>query len=126
MFSNIGRQKMHHKLLYLVSFLVLLGCAGVPKVSDMEIQEAMKLKRDPAHGKLIYEKECVFCHREKGEGGGVAVGKLERAQSKRDEDLYRSIKEGAGTWMPAFSKMTAEDTMDVIQYIRELFLQKGG
>ena len=116
---------MNRKVFYLVSLVAIVGCASVPKVTDTEIQSAMKLKGDPVQGKIIYEKECVFCHREKGEGGGVAVGMLERSMSKKDEDLYKGIKDGAGTWMPAFSKMTPQDTVNVISYIRGLFPQKG-
>jgi mono/diheme cytochrome c family protein len=112
---------MNHKFLYLLPLLAVLGCSTIPKVTNMEIQEAMKLTPDLANGKMFYEKECIFCHREKGEGGGVAAGTLERSLSKRDEDLYRTIKEGAGSWMPAFSKMMAKDTVDVIHYIRSLF-----
>jgi mono/diheme cytochrome c family protein len=112
---------MNRKIFYLVSLAAIVGCASVPKVSDSEIQSAMQLKGDPAKGKILYEKECVFCHREKGEGGGVAAGALARSTSQRDEDLYRIIKEGAGTWMPAFSKLPPEDTVNVIQYIRTLF-----
>ena len=100
------------------------GCAGIPRVTDTEIQEAMKLKGDIVAGKAVYEKECIYCHREKGEGGGTAVGTIERSISKRDEDIYRAIKEGIGYWMPAFSKMTEKDTVDVIAYIRSLFEEK--
>ena len=86
---------MNHKVIYLLPLLAILGCATIPRVTDMEIQEAMKLKRDPANGKIVYEKGCIFCHRERGEGGGVAAETLERSMSKRDEDLYKAIKEGA-------------------------------
>jgi mono/diheme cytochrome c family protein len=116
---------MNRKILYLAPLMAVLGCASVPVVSETEIQDAFKLKGDPAQGKIFYEKECIFCHREKGEGGGVAVGVLERSMSERDQDLYRSIKQGKGTWMPAFSKMTPQDTVNVISYIRGLFPQKG-
>jgi len=109
----------------IVSILILLalfGCAGIPRVSDTEIQEAMRLKGDPLAGKVVYERQCIYCHREKGEGGGVAVGTIERSMPKRDEDIYRAIKEGAGYWMPAFPRMSVKDTVDVITYIRSLFL----
>ncbi|MBI3753734.1 MAG: cytochrome c [Deltaproteobacteria bacterium] len=112
---------MRYRGICLLFLLVIFGCAAIPKVADTEIQEAMRLTGVPAAGKVVYEKNCIYCHREKGEGGGVAVGTLERAMPKRDEDLYRAVKEGKGDWMPAFSKMTPKDTMDVIAYMRSLF-----
>jgi mono/diheme cytochrome c family protein len=113
---------MRDTLLWLVlPILVVWGCATIPVVPETEIQEAMKLERNTARGKTLYEHECLSCHREKGQGGGVAVGALQRAMPKRDEDLYRSIKTGVGSWMPAFSKMTPKETVDVIAYIRSLF-----
>ena len=115
---------MNYKVIYLLVLLAIFGCASIPRVTDIEIQEAMRLKRDPANGKTVYERECIFCHREKGEGGGVAMGTLERSMSKRDEDLYKAIKEGMGNWMPPFSRMTEKDTMDVIEYIRDLLAGK--
>ncbi|MBI5682724.1 MAG: cytochrome c [Deltaproteobacteria bacterium] len=100
--------------------LAIWGCATIPRVTDTELHEAMKLTGDPAAGKAVYEKNCIYCHREKGEGGGVAGGTLEKSMPKRDEDLYRSIKQGMGDWMPAFSKLSAKETVDVIAYVREL------
>ncbi|MBI3398880.1 MAG: cytochrome c [Deltaproteobacteria bacterium] len=100
--------------------LAIWGCATIPRVTDMEIQEAMKITGDPAVGRVVYEKNCIYCHREKGEGGGIASGTLEKSMSKRDEDLYRSIKQGMETWMPAFPKLSAKETVDVIAYVREL------
>jgi len=115
---------MRDKLLWLMPLLLVWGCATIPLVSDTEVQDAMKLERNQAQGKDLYEHACIFCHRTKGEGGGVAVGTLERAMAKRDEDLYRAIKTGKGSWMPAFSKMTPKETVDVITYIRSLFLEQ--
>jgi mono/diheme cytochrome c family protein len=112
---------MRAKLFWLVPICLVWGCATIPSIPDSEIQDAMKLERDTAHGKTLYEHECLFCHRENGEGGGVATGALARAMAKQDEDLYRSIKTGVGSWMPAFSKMTPKETVDVIAYIRSLF-----
>lgn len=116
---------MRYKLLWLVPLFAAWGCATTPVIPDTEIQEAMKLERDQARGNDLYEHACIFCHRTKGEGGGVAVGTLERAMAKRDEDLYRSIKTGMGSWMPAFSKMTPQETVDVIAYIRSLFPERS-
>jgi mono/diheme cytochrome c family protein len=112
---------MRDKLLWLAPVFLVWACATIPSLPDSEIRDAMTRERDAAHGKILYEHECISCHREHGEGGGVAAGVLQRAMPKKDEYLYRSIKTGVGSWMPAFSKMTPQDTVDVIAYIRSLF-----
>ena len=112
---------MTKRLLWLAPLFVVSACASVPVVPETEIQDAMKLEPDTARGKTLYEHSCISCHRNQGEGGGVAVGALQRAVPKRNEDLYRSVKTGVGSWMPAFSAMTPQETVDVIAYIRSLF-----
>ncbi|MBI2554298.1 MAG: c-type cytochrome, partial [Candidatus Rokubacteria bacterium] len=91
---------------------------------------------DPAQGKVIYEKKCVLCHGEKGDGNGPAGPlldprprdftkgkyKIRTSASGRlptDADLLRVISEGMpGTSMPAWKVLSEKERRDLVAYVK--------
>ncbi|MFZ1058674.1 MAG: c-type cytochrome [Candidatus Rokuibacteriota bacterium] len=92
--------------------------------------------RDPAQGKLIYEKKCLLCHGEKGDGNGPAAPlldprprdftkgkyKIRTSASGRlptDADLFRLVSEGMpGTSMPGWKVLPEKDRRDLVAYLK--------
>ncbi len=93
---------------------------------------------DADHGTEIYEKRCMGCHGEEGEGDGPAAERLNppprdfsSGQYKikttafddmvpNDDDLLRMVRDGMpGTAMPGWGDILSEQDMwDVIAYIK--------
>jgi cytochrome c oxidase cbb3-type subunit I/II len=89
-----------------------------------------------AYGKEVYERRCIGCHGEKGDGNGPAATFLFRTRPRNftagvfkfrltqkpiptDGDLLRTITRGVrGTAMPAWYELPLTDRLAVIQYIK--------
>lgn len=90
-------------------------------------------------GREVYDKYCVGCHGEYGDGKGPAAQRLEtqprdfrrgvykfRSTTSdslpMEKDLYRTITRGlAGVSMPAFPLMPHADKLAVIEYIKTFY-----
>lgn len=90
------------------------------------------------HGKQVYLRRCAGCHGEKGDGNGPAARFLNpkprdftsgtfkfRSTSggadslPSDEDLFITVSHGLwGTAMPPWYEISAQERLDVIQYIK--------
>ncbi len=84
----------------------------------------------------LYERHCIACHGEKGDGDGPAayllspkprdftsgVYKFRSTPSgspPTDQDLLRTLKHGInGTSMPAWDRLSEKELTDVIQYVK--------
>jgi cytochrome c oxidase cbb3-type subunit I/II len=89
-----------------------------------------------AHGKEVYERRCLGCHGEKGDGNGPAATflylqrprnfnnavfkfRLTKESIPTDGDLLRTISRGVrGTAMPPWYDLPLNDRLAVIQYIK--------
>jgi cytochrome c oxidase cbb3-type subunit I/II len=89
-----------------------------------------------AYGKEVYERRCIGCHGEKGDGNGPAATflfnqrprnfsagvfkfRLSQKPVPTDGDLLRTITRGVrGTAMPAWYELPINDRLAVIQYIK--------
>jgi cytochrome c oxidase cbb3-type subunit I/II len=89
-----------------------------------------------AHGKEVYERRCIGCHGEKGDGNGPAATfmydhrprnftlgvfkfRLTKEPIPTDGDLLRTITRGVrGTAMPSWHDLSDKDRLAVIQYIK--------
>lgn len=89
-----------------------------------------------AHGKEVYERRCLGCHGEKGDGNGPAATffylqrprdfssavfkfRLTSEPVPTDGDLLRTISRGVrGTAMPAWYELPLNDRLAVVQYIK--------
>jgi DMSO reductase family type II enzyme heme b subunit len=91
--------------------------------------------QDANAGKAVYERKCLLCHGEKGDGKGAAAELLLpkprdftkglykiRSTANRtptDQDLFRIVSEGMpGTSMPAWEVLPERDRRNVVAYIR--------
>jgi cytochrome c oxidase cbb3-type subunit I/II len=88
------------------------------------------------YGKEVYERRCLGCHGEKGDGNGPAATFLTTQRPRNfasgvfkfhlnkeaipsDGDLLRTITRGVrGTAMPAWYELPLNDRLAVIQYIK--------
>jgi len=91
---------------------------------------------DPAQGKVIYEKKCLLCHGEKGDGDGPAAPLLDpkprdftkgkykvrtsaSGQPPTDSDLFGIISDGMpGTSMPAWKVLSEKDRWNLVAYLK--------
>jgi DMSO reductase family type II enzyme heme b subunit len=90
---------------------------------------------DANAGKAVYERRCVLCHGEKGDGKGPAAEllvpkprdftmglyKIRTTANKvpTDQDLFRIITDGMpGTSMPAWAVLTERERWNVVAYIK--------
>jgi DMSO reductase family type II enzyme heme b subunit len=93
------------------------------------------------NGKGIYERKCMLCHGEKGDGKGPAASELSpaprdfvsgvykiRTTSSKipsDQDLFRIITEGMpGTSMPPWKVLPEKDRWDLVAYIKSFAADK--
>ncbi|MCE9590831.1 MAG: c-type cytochrome [Planctomycetes bacterium] len=90
-------------------------------------------------GKEVYQKYCIGCHGENGDGNGDAAKRLitkprdftkgiykfrstDSGSLPLDNDLYRTITRGLpGVSMPAFPLMPDREKVEVIEYIKAFY-----
>ena len=96
-----------------------------PEVTPEIVIEAQNA--DTSLGMGVYNKHCAACHGLNGKGNGFAadfVNDKER-MSKSDEELLNSIRNGfTGKigYMPGWkNRLTEEEIVGVLKYIRETF-----
>jgi len=86
-----------------------------------------ELRGDAQLGKMIYVKNCVSCHGQKGDGLSFRphfpnFRDAKIMEGKTDGELFDKISNGGkGTGMPAWKKiLTEQDRWNVLAYIRTL------
>ncbi|NIW75637.1 MAG: c-type cytochrome, partial [Gemmatimonadetes bacterium] len=90
-------------------------------------------------GREVYDKYCVGCHGENGQGDGPAAVRLitqprdftsgvykfrstDSGSLPMEADLYRTITRGlSGVSMPGFPLMPHRDKLAVIEYIKRMY-----
>ena len=113
------------------------GATGflVPAFLGPERAEAQQAG-DAAQGKVIYEKKCLLCHGEKGDGNGPGAQLLEprprdftkgkykirtsaSGKPPTDADLLRIITDGMpGTSMPSWRVLSEKDRWNLVAYLK--------
>jgi DMSO reductase family type II enzyme heme b subunit len=90
---------------------------------------------DATAGKAVYERKCLLCHGEKGDGNGAGAEHLAPRprdftkglykvrttvnKTPTDRDLFRVISEGMpGTSMPAWAVLPERDRWNLVAYIK--------
>jgi DMSO reductase family type II enzyme heme b subunit len=96
---------------------------------------AAAFAQDANAGKAVYERKCMLCHGEKGDGKGPAAElllpkprdftrglfKIRSTANKTptDQDLLRIVTDGMpGTTMPAWEVLPERDRRNVVAYIK--------
>ena len=109
--------------------LTTISCSPAPTDANIPPETVIEASPEPiTSGKTIYLGYCAPCHGSNGKGNrGFAadfVNDTER-MSKSDEELLNSIREGfSGTIgvMPRWkNRLSEEEIVSVLQYIRETF-----
>ena len=91
------------------------------------------LKNDfkPERAKMVYDRFCLVCHGENGDGQGIlftsqkypippASYHTERALNKTDGQLFHNIRAGFGVMGAHGAQISVEDTWQLVNYIRHL------
>jgi mono/diheme cytochrome c family protein len=120
-----------------------VGCAYASRTTNSPAPSAAAPATSPAASTVTpdalaaartnYQKTCVACHGETGEGGTVTVEgkklkvpsfKAPHALKHSDEDFSDQIHEG-GDGMPAFKdKLSEAEIADLVKFIRRDFQGK--
>jgi len=109
--------------------LAVMSCTSAPINDNIPPETVTEAPPKPiTSGKTIYHGYCAPCHGSNGKGNrGIAadfVNDTER-MSKSDEDLLNSIREGfsgkIGSMPRWKNRLSEEEMVSVLQYIRETF-----
>ena len=127
-------------VLCLASSFVVIACADASRTTNSPAPSAAQTPAattatpdELAAAKANYQKTCIACHGETGEGGPVTVEgkrlkvpsfKAAHALKDSDKDFTEQIKEG-GDGMPAFKdKLSEQEIADLVKLIRKEFQGK--
>jgi hypothetical protein len=86
---------------------------------------------DAEHAKILYDRFCLMCHGEKGDGQGFLFTSkkyplppgnymAERAMNKTDGQLFHNIRAGFGVMGAHGPQISVDDTWQLVNYIRHL------
>jgi cytochrome c oxidase cbb3-type subunit I/II len=118
-----------HKLL----FAFLLAAALVGQAQETRVG---KLSGNAKRGHALYQRYCIFCHGQQGDGNGEsapyinpkprdftkAVFKCRSTPSGSlplDNDLYDTISRGIhASGMPSWKPLTRQDRVDLVAYVK--------
>ncbi|MEM3086143.1 MAG: cytochrome c [Halobacteria archaeon] len=121
---------------FLLLGLMLLAVFPLAQAAEAAGGGLPKPEKVPSaeRGKVIFEQgarpACKTCHGEKGDGtgapGAANFHDLARFGTLSDAQLFEVITSGkAGTAMPAFGDLSAQDKWDLIAYIRTTFMYQS-
>ena len=107
-----------------VAFFVFAGSAAVAQ-EHTATNGTNPLAGNPAAisaGEKLYRQTCQACHGGQARGDrGPALATNNFAHGNDDADLFRNIRSGiSGSAMPSFSKLTNDQTWQLVSYIRSL------
>ena len=120
--------------------MILVACGEASKTTNSPAPSAAQTPAAPtstpdelAAARTNYQKTCVACHGETGEGGPVTVEgkklkvpsfKAPHALKDSDKEFTEQIHEG-GDGMPAFKdKLSEQEIADLVKFIRKEFQGK--
>ncbi len=107
-----------------IAFFVFAGCTAVAQ-EHTATNGTNPLAGSPvavAAGEKLYRQTCQACHGGQARGDrGPALASNTFAHGSEDADLFRNIRSGiSGSAMPSFSKLTTDQTWQLIAYLRSL------
>jgi alcohol dehydrogenase (cytochrome c) len=107
-----------------IAFFVFAGSAAVAQ-EHTATNGTNPLAGSPAAiaaGERLYRQTCQACHGGQARGDrGPALATNTFARGNDDADLFRNIRNGiSGSAMPSFSKLTNDQTWQLVSYIRSL------
>jgi len=107
-----------------IAFFVFAGSAAVAQ-EHTATNGTNPLAGSPAAiaaGEKLYRQTCQACHGGQARGDrGPALATNTFSHGNDDADLFRNIRSGiSGSAMPSFSKLTTDQTWQLVSYIRSL------
>ena len=107
-----------------IAFFLFAGSAAVAQ-EHTATNATNSLAGSPAAvvaGEKLYRQTCQACHGGQARGDrGPALATNNFAHGSDDADLFRNIRSGiSGSAMPSFSKLTNDQTWQLVSYIRSL------
>lgn len=103
-----------------IAYGLLLGLAGF--LGSCDDPDAYKGPDGKESGKIIYQKECLQCHGERGDDGNGGAANLQNSLLTEDE-MKDAVKKGRGE-MRAVSHLNEEQVQLVIDYVRNELKKK--
>jgi mono/diheme cytochrome c family protein len=117
--------------------MIFMGCAEAPRTTNSPAPSAAQTPAaktatpdELAAARTNYQKTCIACHGETGEGGLVTVEgkklkvpsfKSTHATKEPDSEFVEQIHEG-GDGMPAFKdKLSEQEITDLVKFVRKEF-----
>lgn len=124
-----------------------------PAAARAAIGEPADRERSIARGRALFRRHCAGCHGERADGNGPAApffgdhpprnflrGEYRYRSTvlpepPLDEDLFRTIRRGAGPSMPAWPAFADRQVWDLVEYLKsnhpgylphELFVERDG
>src|SRR6267154_3871646 len=110
--------------------MLVLAAAGTAMAQPADTP-VNPFAHDPAAiaaGQKVFSSTCTACHGEGATGGrGPALNTGRFAHGSGDYDLFQTIRSGvAGTQMPSFARLPADDVWRAVTYIKSLSASGGG
>ena len=102
---------------------------GLPDVSSIPAASpAPSSSKSIAAGKATFQRLCAECHDEDGKALAQMMGPAADLTDPTrwkfgtgDAHVFRSIRDGAGTAMPAFGKqLTSDQVWEIVHFIRSI------
>ena len=133
------------KITYLVCLLpvIILIASFIQKPEMWEAPKSADLRRNPLKGsktatlkgKILFEKQCIYCHGQKGQGNGVSAADLKPMPTDLSAKMTQAHSDGALYWkimygnspMPAWKEVHKVDhnqCWELINYIRAFSKEK--
>ncbi|MHC4958225.1 MAG: c-type cytochrome [Planctomycetota bacterium] len=129
----------------LATYLAKLAPERPPAAEPPGTRPARDWRRSVERGKALFARHCAGCHGEKADGNGVAAEffpehpprNFVRAQYRfrstpipdppTDDDLFMTIRRGAGPSMPAWPEFRDGEVWDLVEFLKSLHPDyKGG
>ena len=125
-----------HKINITAVGIALIACTLAGSRLTAQETKVGKLTGNSRHGKELYQRYCIFCHGQYGDGRGDSAAYLSprprdftRAKFKcrstpsgslpLDQDLYDTISRGIhASGMPSWMPLLRQDRVDLIAYIK--------
>ncbi len=124
----------------MAALLLFIPVPFVPAAS-VTVRAALAQAGDAKAGKAVYERKCLLCHGEKGDGKGPGaahvdpkprdftsgVYKIRTTANKvpTDQDIFNVITRGMpGTSMPAWDVLPERDRRNLVAYVKSFGAEK--
>ena len=123
-------------IILLASFIQMPEMWEAPKSADLRKNPLKGSKAATLKGKILFQKQCEFCHGPKGQGNGVSAADLKPRPTDLSAKMTQAHSDGALYWkimygnspMPSWKEVHKVDhnqCWELINYLRTLSKEKN-